>query len=397
MGCHQILATAVTLVGFAGCQSERPALAAGDPPAVVAELPGNPSLPVPRLQKPDNPNPPIRQTTFEAVSEPFPGVSGGRVMVQIRAHVNGVAIMDEEIRNACYPALIPTLSLPEPDRSIQQNEIFRRELQQIIDREVLLQDAFAKLSKSGTQYLDKLKAAAAKEFDKVLRSLKTRANCKTDEELKVFLRSQGQSLEGIQRQVERNFMASQYVRSRIFPAIDRIGRQEIVEYFNDHAAEFQVEDSVDWQDIFIDASKYATRDEARRFAEQLASRAHAGEDFIQLAKFDNGSSSYQNAEGFGHHKGEINPPEAEPILFQMHDGQVGPLVELPTGFHIIRLAKRQYAGHLTLDEKTQGEIRKKLQGIVAEREAKKLIDDLRSKAAIEIAGSPVTGEQAKGN
>jgi parvulin-like peptidyl-prolyl isomerase len=390
MAWRRLVTAALALFSFAGCESERSALSAADPPTRPAEAS------VSRLQKPDAQGASVRQTTFEAVKESFPGVSNGKVTVQIRAHVNGVAILDDEIRNACYPALIPTLNLPEPDRTIQQNEIFRRELQQIIDRELLLQDAFARLSKTGTQYLDKLKAAASKEFDKVVRGLKTRSGCKTDEELKEFLRSQGQSLEGIRRQVERNFMAREYVRSRIFPTVDRIGRQQIIEYFQDHAGEFQVEDSVEWQDIFIDASKYSNRNEARRLAEQLTERARAGQDFLQLAKFDNGSSSYQNAEGLGHRHGEINPPEAEPILFQLHDGEVGPLVEMPTGYHIIRLVKRQYAGQLALDEKTQSEVRRKLQGQVADREAKKLIDELRSKATIEIAGATPVDESPKG-
>jgi parvulin-like peptidyl-prolyl isomerase len=392
MGVHRMLAAAATFLFFAGCESYRASLAAADPPQAET-LPGNPTLAVPRLQKPESPGPTIRQTTFEAVNSSFPGVPNSRVAVQIRAHVNGVPILDDEVRNACYQFLVPTLSLSEPERSIRQNEIFRRELEQIIDREVVLQDAFAKLSKNGPQYLDKLKQAASKEFDKKLRMFKKTFNCKTDEDLKELLRSQGQTLEGIRRQVERNFMFTEYMRGRIFPAIDRIGRQQIIEYFQDHAAEFQVDDSVDWQDIFIDANKYPSRDSARRFAEQILMRARNGEDFVKLAKFDNGSSSYQNAEGLGHKRGEVNPAEAEPILFQMHDGEIGPLVELPTGFHIVRVVKRQYAGQLTLDEKTQTEIRRKLQAETFDREAKKLIEELRSKASIEIASNTPTENQ----
>jgi parvulin-like peptidyl-prolyl isomerase len=392
MGVHRMLAAAATFLFFAGCESNRASLAATDPPQADT-LPGNPTLAVPRLQKPDNPNPTIRQTTFEAVNSSFPGVPNSRVAVQIRAHVNGVPILDDEVRNACYQFLIPTLSLSEPERSIRQNEIFQRELQQIIDREVVLQDAFAKLSKNGPQYLDKLKQAASKEFDKKLRMFKKTFNCKTDEDLKEMLRSQGQTLEGIRRQVERNFMFGEYMRGRIFPTIDRIGRQQIIEYFQDHTSEFQVDDSVDWQDIFIDANKYPSRDSARRFAEQILIRARNGEEFVKLAKFDNGSSSYQNAEGLGHKRGEINPAEAEPILFQMHDGELGPLVELATGFHIVRLVKRVYAGQLSLDEKTQTEIRRKLQAETFDREAKKLIEELRSKASIEIASNTPTEYQ----
>jgi parvulin-like peptidyl-prolyl isomerase len=386
MGWHRLGTSALVVLVFAGCGREAATLAAGGPGPVA---PPDPGPTVTRMQQPEaaGPKGPIQPTVFEAVHESFPGLADSRVAVRIRAQVNGVPILDEEVKDACYPALIATLNLPEPERSTQQAAIYRQQLEELINRELILQDAFARLTKSGQQYLDKLKTAAGKEFDRVVRSMKTRAGAKTDEELKDFLRTHGQSLEGIRRQVERNFMAREYMRSRIYPAIERIGHQQIQEYYQDHAAEFQTVDSVQWQDVFIDAAKYPSREAARQFAEQLAARARGGQDFAELAKYDNGDSSYRNGEGNGHRHGEIQPAQAEPLLFQMRDGDVGPLVELPTGFHIIRLVKRTNAGQLPLDEKTQVEVRRKLQAEAAERETKRLLAELRQKASVEIAGN----------
>ena len=140
-----------------------------------------------------------------------------------------------------------------------------------------------------------------------------------------------------------------------------------------------------WQDIFILASRFPSRETAKQFAEQLRNRAAAGEDFARLAsQYDNGTSSYQGGEGFGHRPGEIKPPEAESFLFQMRDGAVGPLVEITNGFHIIRLVKRQYAGRMPFDEKTQKRIKDKLRGEVFDREMKRIVNDLKRKAVIEI-------------
>jgi parvulin-like peptidyl-prolyl isomerase len=180
-------------------------------------------------------------------------------------------------------------------------------------------------------------------------------------------------------------MFREYVRSRNFPQVERYtSHQEIVTYYHDHPSEFQAVDNVKWQDIFIDASRYRSRDEARNFADQVAARARAGDDFNQLLKFDNGDSSYRNGEGFGQRRGEIKPIEAEPILFNLKDGEVGPIIEMPTGFHVIRLVKRQYAGLIPLDQKTQEEIRRKLQNLVADRESKRLLAELKQKATIEV-------------
>src|SRR5262249_52476864 len=130
--------------------------------------------------------------------------------------------------------------------------------------------------------------------------------------------------------------------------------------------------------------KFRSRDEARRLAEELVLRARKGENFLQLSKqYDHGDSAYRNGEGLGQRRGEIKPNEAEPVLFQMRDGDVS-LVELPTGYHVIRLEKRTHAGQMPLNEKLQGEVRRKLQNQVAEREAKKLVAELKRKASIEI-------------
>jgi parvulin-like peptidyl-prolyl isomerase len=377
------LASAV-MVGFlAGCQAEHPALA-GDPTPAPDNRPVSLAAPV-RSQKPD-----VRQTVFEAVNAPFPALQNGEVTLSVRAHVNGVPIFDDEIKEICYPALISLPpSLSESERAAKQAQVFREGLQQIIDREIILQDAFARLSRAGGPYLEKLKTAAGKEFDKTLQAMRKRSGAKSDDDFKEMLRSQGQTIDGIRRQFERNFMAREYMRSRIFPMVERAtGHQQIQEYYQEHPGEFQAVDGVKWQDIFIDAGRYRTREEARAFAEGLADRARKGEDFTKLMKYDNGDSSYRNGEGFGQRRGEIKPTDAEPVLFQMQDGQVGPLIEIPTGFHVIRLVKRTRAGLLPLDEKLQNDIRRKLQNLVVERETKKLLDELKQKATVEIDRHP---------
>jgi hypothetical protein len=329
----------------------------------------------------------IQRTTFESATSSFQGITDGRVAVQIRAHVNGVPILDEEVRCACFPFFVATMSLPEPERSQQQAEIFRHQVQSIIDREVLLQDAFARLQKNGPQFLDKLKEAASKDFDKKLRQMKRRSGAKTDEEFKETLRTQGISLEVMRRQIEREFMAHEYLSNRVYSAVERIGHQQILEYYANHPNEFEAQDRVTWQHLFIDGSKFPNRQAAKQFADGLVRRAQGGEDFIRLLQYDNGDSSYRRGEGIGHLRGEIRPIEAEPVLFGLRDGEAA-AVETSTGFHVTKLVKREYAGRMPLDEKLQKEIKRKLQNEAFEREAKRLLADLKSRCAIEIAAGP---------
>jgi peptidyl-prolyl cis-trans isomerase SurA len=182
-------------------------------------------------------------------------------------------------------------------------------------------------------------------------------------------------------------MAREYMKNMVFPAVDSaIGLPQIREYYEQHPDEFRQEDRVEWQDIFIDQSKYASREEARRVAQSVAGLARSGQDFLRLAaQYDKENSGSGKAEGLGQRRGEIRPTECEASLFQMKPGEVG-VAELPTGFHVFRLVKREFAGLTPLNDKTQDEIRKKLQMEIAEREWKYMLTQLKSKAKIEIMG-----------
>ncbi len=331
----------------------------------------------------------VKRTVFEAIPTAFPTPNNAEESVRVRAHVNGVPIFHDEVQQLVYPSLMSlSPQLSDSERKARHEQLYQEGLQQIIDRELLIQDMEARLTRNNSkQYLAKLREAAGKEFDKVARQMRQRAAVKTDEEFKSILRQQGQSLEGVQRQFERNFMAREYMKGMVFPRIERwTSHQEIVDYYREHPGEFQQADGVKWNDIFIDSARYKSRQEARAVAEQLANRARSGEKFDQLLKYDNGDASYRNGEGLGQKRGEIKPVECEAPLFAMHDGEVR-VIELANGFHVIMLVERQRAGLIPMDDKTQDTIRKKLQMQIAEREMKRFVDDLKQKSLIEVVAA----------
>jgi peptidyl-prolyl cis-trans isomerase SurA len=342
---------------------------------------------VSRLQKPEETSrkAAAKGSLLDLVSFEVNVPGDSQVAARIRATVNGEPILDDEVKEGIYSFLQATQSLPEPERSNRRKEAFEKQLQQLIEQAIVIQDAKARL-KDRPQLLEKLEEAGGKEFEKKLRQQKERLNIKSDDEFKAFLRQQGVSIEGVRRQVVRSFVATEYMKNLILPAIERIGHEQIAEYYQKHPEEFQIADGVTWQDIFIDANKFPNRQAARQFAEQLAAKARNGEDFHEMVlKYDQGDSTYRNGEGYGHHRGEIKPPQAEQILFNMRDSEIGPIIELTNGFHVIRLIKRQHAGIKPLDEKIQTAIRNKLQNEAWDREYKRVVDMLRRKASIEIS------------
>jgi parvulin-like peptidyl-prolyl isomerase len=388
MNWQRLLGAAAVIVAAAtsGCESAPASRTArlGVPPSAL--VPSSETVGI-RLQKPDE-----EVRTTSAISPPPLPPSGpgeSEVVAVVLATVNGAPILDSEVREAAIGPLSALARLPEGERLREAEKIINAVLDQIIDRELLYQEAITRVKKSGKKdILDKLREAANKDFDRWVRVAK--ANFKNDEEFRQFLASRETSLEGQRRLRERMFIAEEYLRSGIMRYVDRAANhQEVLDYYRSHPEEFTRGDSVQWQDIFIRASKFPTREEAQRFAEALAARARTGEDFVRLCvEYDDGLSAGQQGAGIGTRRGEIKPVEAEPVVFRLREGEVGPVIELSTGFHIVKVVKREYAGLMPLDAKVQTTIRDKLRNVVYQRERKQFLEELRRNAVIDKKKRP---------
>lgn len=371
------------LVGVVGCAFLKTGCAS-DGPQLEEEC-------VARLQKPESPVPPrTRPNYLDMLPDQPDGAATGEVAARIRATVNGVPIFDEEVQANAFQFIAMTAGLPEPERTRKRREIYKEVLDQLIDRELLLQDAATRLKKGASSVMGKMQEGAEKEFDRRwVRSMKDRNPAiKSDDDLKDFLRAQGLSLEMVRRQWTRQFICTEYLRNRA--GIPRVTREDMLDYYEQHPEEFKRDDSVDWQDIFLSSvagGKYKSQEEARKVAEQIVARARGGEDFVALCKqFDDGNYHSQNGTGDGHKRGEIQPPDCEEPLFRMKPGDVG-LLEIGTGFHVYKLVKRDLAGRRPFDEEAQELIQRKLRGAKFELEVKNIVAELRKKALIDYSRS----------
>lgn len=379
-----------SLVAGGGCATDQ-SLLTPQVRQALAQHPIEPAPTVTRSQK-GEPAAELRPVAYLKALPNDPNVANeGRVAASIRATVNNVPIFDEEVQATSYQFLMAIRGLPEPDFSQKKRAIEKEMLDQLIDRELILQDAAARLKKAGPKVLDKLKQGANKEFDKRwVRQMMRGNKIKSDAEFKEMLRQQGLSLDMIRRQWVRQFMATEYLRSRIQPYVDRTATHEqMLDYYERHQTDFKIDDSVQWQDIFISASgtRYKTREEARKAAEEVVRRLRNGEEFTALCeRYDDGLSHFKGGKGDGERRGDIRPEEVEAHLFRMRPGDVGPVIELGSGFHVIKLVKREYAGFKEFsNEDVQTMIRNKLRGEASVRETKKIITDLKPKAIIEYA------------
>lgn len=309
----------------------------------------------------------------------------GEAQVRIVATIGTTPIYEREVREAVYQRLPELINLPPHERRVKEKSFFKEELRRIIERELILDELFAMLKeKKQAGALNQLKEGATKEADSRLSDIQKRAKLTSDEDMKLFMRSQGLTVSGIRRHFERSFMMSAYLAERLKPKINSISFVDIKDYFEEHAEEFMTTDSVKWQDLFIRVDRFRSREDAKKYAEWLLNRAVKGEDFIKLVnEFDQGDSKSREGMGFGEEKGKILPPDLEPTIFSLKQGQIT-MVEFESGYHLVRIAERTYAGKRKFDDQVQNDIRKKLTGVIGDREYKKIVETLWRKSQPQI-------------
>jgi parvulin-like peptidyl-prolyl isomerase len=302
------------------------------------------------------------------------------VRVNVRAWVNGKPIFDEEVMQSISGSVLRELgTMPEPQRSERLTEAYNQSLDSVIEQEIAYQDAVRKLEASNNKKaLKSLEKYAEEKYEEQLKRIRDTGKVSEDQ-IKEFAHV-------IRRQTKRGIISGEYMRSRIIPiTFERASLPEIKKYYDEHLNEFQRLDTVRWQDVFIAVGpKFPTVAVAKRFAEDLIAQVRTDADFAKLHQFDEGDSKFRNGEGLGSRRGEIKPPEVEDELFRLREGEIGRVIELSTGVHIVKVTKREYAGVIPLDEKTQNMIRNKIRNEVFEREYKRIIRELKSRATIEI-------------
>jgi hypothetical protein len=300
-----------------------------------------------------------------------------QVQVRIVASIGNNPIYESEVWEAVYQREGELARLSGAQRAARQKEIFHEELRRIIDRELVLDELTAQLTRTKqTANLAKLREAAGREAEARLKDFKKDRGIPTDEIFREALRTQGLTMAGIRRQIERGFMMQTYLREKMSPHMDKVGLADVREYFAAHPDEFQAEDRLKWQDLFVLFERFKTADEARQYATSLADRAARGEDFAKLAEtYAMGDSKFRKGAGIGEKPGEIFPPDLEPTLLSLKSGQVT-VKETEAGLHVLRVAERTFAGTRPYDEKVQGEVKRKLQAQIYEREVRRYLDTL---------------------
>jgi parvulin-like peptidyl-prolyl isomerase len=384
---------AAALAVVMGCQTERGAVAR-------AQGPNDPLGPVapppPPGVSPLAPTAPLAPTGGTVVGT-APGTvvpttadaKAGTPRVKVVAVVGTslTVITDQEVRESVWQRNEELARYEGREREAKTKELYTAALRRAIERELILDEMYGKLKKANKgNVIDEIKDAAAQETERQLRFIKKQIGIKSDEDFTTFLRIQGLTVQVLRRQYEREAMARQYVTGMLKEKGRRASLADVRDYYDKHPKEFATKDSVKWQHVFVSANKHGQA--AAQRAEAIRQAAANGQDLGALSKqYDDGLAGAQNGLGVGERGGEI-AQDLEATVLGLKPGELSAVIQTPTGYHIVKVLEREYAGVRPFDQTVQNAIRDKLDGQFYEADRAKMVEDLWRKGVVQVVEEP---------
>ncbi len=287
---------------------------------------------------------------------------------KVIAKVNGSPVSETDFNNAVQGYAME-LHRKTMD-SLSVDELAAVEdlaVDKLIARELIYQEA---LSQGVVATAD----AVAAEIERLLK------NFSSPEDLYATLAKAGIDQAAYQRMIRQdltvNLLTDQQVAS--LPEPDNA---QIEAIFQAHPEQMKKPARVRASHILLKVRE-GERDATRQQMVELQKRCHQ-ENFAELARDVSDCPSGARGGDLGYFKQGDMVKSFSEAAFSQPIGEVGEIVESPFGFHLILVTGREEGTSLTLEEATP-KISQYLKGESAARHLKAWVDDLKSRASIEM-------------
>lgn len=298
--------------------------------------------------------------------------------IQVAASIGtDVVITDDEVWQMVRQRAPDYMELFGAEQVAKEKAIYREELRKLIERELIVLELYSRMKRNKAE--DKIESLNDHAREQAVRRLNDyRKNRKVDEaDFVKVLRAQGLTYNGIRRQLERDTLVQVFLEQMLKDKVRFVTLNDLWDHYTANPKEFAVDEKVKWLDCFVSFQRFPTTDAAKEYAESIWRQAKQGGDFVDMIKkSSHGDSVLRNGEGLGTKKGEIQPSELESVVLELKEGQLSPLLQTATGYHIVKVVESTKAGIRPFDGKVQSEIRAKLTKQLQEKEYTKIVDEL---------------------
>lgn len=275
------------------------------------------------------------------------------------AKVNGTALTQKDLDTE-VDRLIPQITFHRSVSQEKRKYYYEKALEEIINRELEYQGALAQGMKS-----DKAKVDAQME--------KFKKRFKSKDAYKAALEREGVTEEKVRAAVEKELLIQAAIAKMVSDP-SRVSEAELKGYYEKNASKFKQPETVKMRII-------STKDEQK--ARDILVKLKDGDDFGDLA-YNMSEDDYRVKGGdLGYiHRGRMLP-EIEDAAFKLKAGELSEPIKADNRWYIIKVEDKKPEHQMSFEE-VKGRLKKELETERAAELKKKWIDEMRSKAKIEI-------------
>ena len=272
-----------------------------------------------------------------------------------------------------YAEIIVRRLLEKADKEKDRPWAYRQAVQQLITRELLLEEAVARKVSADDKKVDQAYNEA-------------RVSYRDEGAWTSFLADQGLTVDAFRSEIRTQLTVAALLDQETARVPAAVSDQEASTFYRSNPSMFDSGERRRASHILLRVPSGATpaqKEAVRARAQAILARIRKGEDFAKLAKEfseDTGSAGKGGRlEPFGH--GQMDPA-FEKVAFALKPGERSEVVESPFGFHIIHLLEILPSQHLELEE-TKDKIKQYILVSRRQQRVEALIAALRAKASVE--------------
>jgi peptidyl-prolyl cis-trans isomerase C len=288
----------------------------------------------------------------------------------VAAKVNGVPITTVELNRSFQAHVQVPYSVVQEDP--RAKEVLRQILDNLIDRELLLQQAKSVKMTVTPQQVDAQMQQLAQRFP-------------SPEAFEQALTAQNVTMDALKKDVEGQLLRQQLVKKEILDKVN-VSARDVQNFYNKNKDKYVEEEQVRARHILVRVPQEVTpADDAKLKgkADDALKRAKKGEDFAALAKelSDDGSKEKGGDLGFFPRGRTVAP--FEEAAFALQPGQVSDVVRTQFGYHIIKVEEHKTGRALPFDEAKE-QVKEDLTREQTYERYQQYVAGLRSKAKVEV-------------
>jgi parvulin-like peptidyl-prolyl isomerase len=180
------------------------------------------------------------------------------------------------------------------------------------------------------------------QFTQAVDNIKKEYKLDTDEKFQAALKQENMGMSDLRRQFERSMLVQRVEQTEVFGKIS-ISEDEARKYYQEHHDEFTTQAAVTMREILValpndgKGTNQAQDDAAKQKAEQLRTRALAGDNFMKLAEESSDAPSRANAGLIGPLNLTDLSPDLRSVIESSKPGDVTRPVRTTRGYQFFKI------------------------------------------------------------